>query len=416
MENEKLVRIRKIAQERKALNMINRHAFHRYGGGLVFLIGMLSGCDSKLPVAETPPPPVTVSQPISKDVIDEDDYEGRIAAVDTQKVEARVTGYLDKVNFKDGQMVKPKELLFEIDPKPYKATLDAAEAQVAAADAALNLALKEYARARSLQRSNAASAEEVDVWIGKQGVAKAEKLKALAEVEKAKLELGFTKIFSPIEGRISRTKITAGNLVNPSGDTVLTTIVTVDPMYVYFDVDERALQRYKHDFRKGNESALAPSVKELKIPVQVGLEGETGYPHTGVIDFAENQVNASTGTIQVRGVIPNPKGVLDAGMRARVRVPVSEPHKSLLITERAVGTDQGRKFVYVVNDQKTAERRDVVLGRTSGGLQIVQEGLKPEDWVVVNGIQRIRDGAKVEPNRKPMPGATAESSNEKNKG
>src|SRR5262249_22202063 len=195
-----------------------------------------------------------------------------------------------------------------------------------------------------------------------------------------------------------------------------TTIVSVDPMYVYFDVDERALLRYRRQLRKGqNEGGAEPSVKELKIPVNVALEGEEGHPHKGVIDFADNRVNPSTGTIQVRGVLPNTTRILDAGMRARVRVPVSDPRKSLMVIERAVGTDQGRKFVYVVNDQNVVERRDVKLDRLSEGLQVVREGVKPEDWVIVNGIQRVRDGAKVEPKRIPMPGAPAEPTNQKTK-
>jgi RND family efflux transporter MFP subunit len=358
-----------------------------------------------------------VSQPLFREVIDYDDYEGRIAAVQTEEVRARVRGHLDKVNFQDGQIVKEGDLLFEIDPRPYQAGVDAAEAKKAAADASLELANKEHARTQSLVRTGAASREELDVWIGKQGVAKAERLKALADVEQAKLDLGFTKIAAKTNGKTSRTQVTVGNLVNAGGgETLLTTITSVDPMYVYFDVDERALLRYKQHFRKGpGEGGAEPSVKDLKIPVYVGLEGEAGYPHKGVIDFADNRVNPSTGTIQVRGVLPNTKRILDSGMRARVRIPVSDPHKSLMITERAVGTDQGRKFVYVVNDQNVAERRDVQLGRLSDGLQVVPEGLKPEDLVVVNGIQRVRDGAKVEPKRIPMPGAPAEQANQKTK-
>jgi RND family efflux transporter MFP subunit len=368
-------------------------------------------------VAETPPPPVSVSQPLVRDVIDQDDYEGRIAAVESVEVRARVRGHLVKVNFHDGQMVKQDDLLFEIDDRPYKATVDAAEAEKAGADASLELAKKEYTRAVSLLRANAASREEVDVWTGKQAVAKAGQLKAQAAVERAKLDLDFTKIVAPIHGKTSRTQVTVGNLVNAgNGETLLTTIASVDPMYVYFDVDERALLRYRRHFRKGqNEDGAEPSVKDLKIPVNVALEGEEGYPHKGVLDFADNRVNPGTGTIQVRGTLPNPKRILDGGMRARVRVPVSDPNKSLMITERAIGTDQGRKFIYVVNDQNVVERRDVVLGRLSDGLQVVQKGVKPEEWVIVNGIQRVRDGAKVEPKRVPMPGTTPESANQGSK-
>jgi RND family efflux transporter MFP subunit len=359
-----------------------------------------------------------VSQPLARDVIDHDDYEGRIAAVLTDEVRTRARGYLIKVNFQDGYMVKEGDLLFEIDPKPYQASLDAAEAQKVAAEAALELAKKEYARTARLVRTDAASREELDVWTAKQAVAKADRLKALAGVEQAKIDLGYTKIVAPFAGKISRTQVSVGNLVNAGGgDMLLTTINSVDPMYVYFDVPERALLRYRKDFRKGkaDEGGTPTSIKELKIPVEVALEGEEGYPHKGMLDFADNRVNPSTGTIEVRGVLPNDKGLLDAGMRARVRIPVSEPHKSLMITERAIGTDQGLKFVYIVTDEKVVERRDVKLGRLHDGLQVIREGVNPEDWVIVNGIQRVRDGAKVEPKRIAMPGAPAEPTNPKTK-
>jgi RND family efflux transporter MFP subunit len=374
---------------------------------------MLSGCDSTTPVVDTPPPPVSVCQPLVQEVIDYDDYEGRIGAVDVVEVRARVRGHLVKVNFQDGQIVKKKDLLFEIDPRPYKAALDAAEAQKAVADANLELAKKEYARTSGLTRTGAASREELDVWIAKQATASAERLKALASVEEAQLDMDFTKVTAEIGGKISRPLVTVGNLVNAGGgETLLTTIESVDPMYVYFDVDERALRRYRDYFGKHlGEGGYERPVKDLKIPVMVGLEGEEGYPQKGLIDFVENKVNAGTGTIQARGILPDPKRLMDTGMRARVRVPVGDPHKSLLITERAVGTDQGLKFVYVVQDEKV-QRRYVKLGRVRDGLQVVLEGLKPEDRVIVNGIQRVRDGIKVESNPVSMPGTPAEPAND----
>ena len=413
--------------------MILRHPTLWHGGGLVLLAGLLCGCSSTLPVAETPPPPVSVSQPVVRDVVDYDDYEGRIAAVDTVEVRARVRGHLVKVNFEDGQMVEAGDPLFEIDPRPYKNSLDAAKALKLAADANLELAKKEHARTDHLARVGAASREDLDVAAAKKETAAAAVKKAVISIEQAQLDLDFTKVVAPLPGKISRTQVSVGNLVNAGGgETLLTTITSVNPMYVYFDVDERALLRYRRLYRKGTApggddsdvpTALAaagggvagslpllgfrPPIKDLNIPVYVGLEGEEGYPHRGLLDFAENQINASTGTIQVRGVLPNARRILDPGMRARVRIPVGDPRKAVLITERAVGSDQGRKFVYVVNAQNVAERRDVVLDRLSEGLQGVREGLSPEDWVVVNGIQRVRDGAKVEPRRIAMPGAPA---------
>jgi multidrug efflux system membrane fusion protein len=374
-------------------------------GGFLALIA-LWGCDSTPPVAETPPPAVSVSQPLAQAITDFDDYEGRIAPVETVEVRARVRGHIVKINFQDGQIVQQGQMLFEIDPRTYQAELDAAKAQLAAADGSLDLATKEYRRASSLLRSRAASQEEVDVWVGKQAVARGEQQKAQAEVERATLNLDFTKVEAPITGKASRALVTIGNLINDAGgETLLTTIVSVDPVYVYFDVDERSLLRYRKQFSKDKGESLPVSIKDLKIPIRVALEGESGFPHPGVIDFADNHVNPATGTIQVRGLVANPSRLFDAGMRARIRVPVSDPHKVLLVTERAVGTDQGRKFVYIVNGQNVVERRDVTLGRLNDGLQVVSEGVKPEDWVIVNGIQRVRDAAQVDPKRVTMPGA-----------
>jgi multidrug efflux system membrane fusion protein len=386
-------------------------------GGVAALAGVLYGCNEPAPVADTPPPPVSVSQPLSHEVIDYDDYLGHIVAIPSVEVRARVRGHLNKVNFQDGQTIKQGALLYEIDPRPYQAELGSAESQKAAAEASYKLARATAERDRRLAGTGAVSRQELDVSVGKESVSKAEVNKAEAAIARVKLDLEYTKITAPITGKIGRTLVDVGNLVNAGGgETLLTTITSVDPMYVFFDVDERALMRYRVHFRKGaTKGGAEPSVKDLKIPVNVGLEGEQGYPHTGVIDFTDNKVNSSTGTIQVRGVLNNDKRILDAGMLARVRVPVSDPHKALMITERAVGTDQSRKFVYVVNDQNTAERRDVKLDRLSDGLQAIGAGLKPEDWVVVNGIQRVRDGAKVEPKRIPMPGAPAEATNEKTK-
>jgi multidrug efflux pump subunit AcrA (membrane-fusion protein) len=436
--------------------MITRNPYFWLTGGLVVLTGVLAGCNTAPPVAELPPPPVSVSQPLVQDIIDSADYEGRIVAVETLEVRARVRGYMLKVNFKDGQIVKEGEPLFEIDPETYQNALEAANAQMAGAEAARQFAKAEYARILQLFRKNSASREELDLAIAKQATSNADVLKAQAAVDQAQKDLNDTKIAAKIAGKISRPQVTRGNLVNAGGgETLLTTITSVDPIYVYFDVDERAFLGYKEHFRKRtkmtpdqilhaatqvvNACALAAevlsrqsiavgpvpsllgmaesavtaesadlSVRDLNIPVHVGLEGETGYPHKGVIDFADNHVNPSTGTIQVRGVLPNPQGLLESGMRARVEVPITDPHKALLITERAIGTDQGLKFVYIVTDKNVAERRDVKLGRIHDGLQVILDGLKPEDWIIVNGIQRVRDGAKVEPRQVPMPGAVAQ--------
>jgi RND family efflux transporter MFP subunit len=372
--------------------------------GILSLVIAPTGCERGGPsVAELPPQVVTVSQPVERMVKDQDDYEGRIAAVKTVEVRARVRGQLNKIFFKDGQLVKTGDPLFEIDPRPYQAALDAANAQKSAADAAYELARIEYNRTSTLVRTNAAVREELDMRRARQSISEADRLKAKADVEKAQLDLGFCNIVAPIVGRISRPLLTEGNLVNSGGESLLTTIVTTNPMYVYFDVDERALIRYRQDYAKGNPQG-EESIKELKIPVFVAIEEDANYSRIGTLDFVENRVNRSTGTIQVRGILENSDRLLDDGMRARVRIPVSDPYKVLLINERAIGTDQGIKFVYVVNADNVVERRDVRPDRSFDGLVAIKGGLKAKEWVIVNGIQRVREGSKVEPKQAPMPG------------
>ncbi len=392
--------------------MTRQQRYLRSGGGFFVLATMLLGCNNSPPVAETPPPPVTVSQPVLKEITDYGDYEGRIAAVEFVEVRARVRGELVKVCFKQGQTVEEGDPLFEIDPKPYQTALDAAKAQKASADASLELAKKEYARIAGLVRSNAASREELDVWSAKQLTARADQMKAEAEVTRANLDLNYCKVDAPIDGRTSKPNVTEGNLVNAGGgETLLTTITSVDPMYVEFDVDERALLHYREVYKaklKVKEGAPEPAVKDLKIPVSVGLEGEKGYPHQGMLVFSDNRVNPSTGTILVRGELPNKDRKLSDGMRARVRVLIGDPHKVLMITERAIGNDQGRKFVYIVNDKNETVRREVTLGKVADGMQIILDGLTPEDQVIVNGIQRVREGVKVDPKKPETPSAAAE--------
>jgi RND family efflux transporter MFP subunit len=385
--------------------MSNWHPTLRRIGAAVALAGILSGCNSAEPaVAETPPPPVTVSQPVSREVVDYDDYDGRIAAMETVEVRARVRGYIVKINFEDGQAVKKDDPLFEIDPRPYEAALNVAKAQVTPAEAKKTQTQADVKRNEPLVSSGAITRAEFDKLRADADMAAAAVKANEANVVSAQLDLDFTKIVAPVNGKVSRAQVTVGNLVSGGGDILLTTITSLDPMYVYFDVDERSLLRYKNVYRKQDQAEEA-TVKELKIPVNVALEGEEGYPHHGVLDFADNRVNPSTGTIQVRGVLPNPKRMLESGMRARVRVPAGDAHNAVLVTERAVGNDQGRKFLYVVNDQDVVERRDVKLDRLVGGMQVVAEGIKTTDWVIVNGIQRVRDAMKVAPKRSPMPGA-----------
>jgi RND family efflux transporter MFP subunit len=367
---------------------------------------MLAGCGEETPpLAPSEPPVVTVSQPIEKEITDYDQYTGRIEAAETVDVRARVRGELIGIHFKDGAIVKEGDLLFEIDPRTYKAAMDVAKAKKANAQANLKLAETEYNRSYDLYQSRAVSAREVDVWGAKKGVALAEVSQADAEIEKARLDLEFTKIKAPITGRISRAQVTKGNLVNAGGgDTLLTTIVSVDPMYVYFDVDERSLELFRE--RRAKEVGPQGKDKPPVIPVFMGLVTDVDrFPYEGTIDFAENKLNPATGTIRVRGVFPNKDGRLTPGQFARVRLPVGEKYKGLLVTDQAIGIDQGQKYLLVVDNQNKAEYRPVTPGRLDGDLRIFPPGagLKPGEWVIVNGVQRVRPGVEVKPERVPMP-------------
>jgi RND family efflux transporter MFP subunit len=373
----------------------------------VGIAAALSGCGgADVKVAELPPPPVTVSRPIVREVVDYDEYEGRIQAQERVEIRARVRGYLTKVDFKDGQLVKKGDLLFEIDPRPYQAALEAAEAERGVKDAAHKLTKVELGRAVQLVAKKAMSQSELDTWTAKENAAIAEIKKADANIEQAKLDLNFTRITAPISGRCSRRMVDVGNLVQAgAGDEPLTTLVSVDPLYVTVDVDERALLNYRRNSVRDKKLTDDASIVDAKIPLYVGVEGEKGFPHKGYIDFVDNKVNPSTGTIVVRGVIRNESNFLADGMRAKVRVASEDPHQALLVTERAIGNDKGLKYVYVVNADNVVLRRDVELDRVVDGLQAVRSGLQPDDWVVVNGIQRVRDGLKVQPTQVPMPGS-----------
>jgi multidrug efflux system membrane fusion protein len=370
----------------------------------VVLASQLAGSGDPPPTADAPP--VTVSQPVARKVTDYDEYQGRITAAPKVDVRARVRGYLTAVHFQGGQMVQQGHLLYELDPRPYRVALDAAEAQARAAEAVLGLAQAEYERARLLLSRGAASRDELDVWTARQGTARADVQKARAAVEQARLDLGFTRISAPISGKIGPTQVDVGNLVQADGETPLTTLVAVDPIYVHFHVDERALLGFRQAYHKdGKDGGPRPSLKELKVPIDVALEGERGETHRGVIASTDNHFNLATGTIEVHGLLSNADHFFEDGMRARVRVPAGGSSSALLVSERAVGTDQGRRFVYAVNGQNVVERRQVTAGRRVDGLLVIRDGLQADDWVIVNGIQQVRAGMKVQPQRAAMPGA-----------
>jgi multidrug efflux system membrane fusion protein len=368
--------------------------------GSVAAVGLMAaGCNKSNQSMAPPAPAVTATQPVQREVIEWDEFPGRLDAVDAVEVRARVSGYLQSIHFKEGAEVKKGDLLFVIDPRQYQAELDRAEADLRQAETRFELASNDLARAERLLKSKAISEEEADSRNKAKREAEAAIQSAQASVENAKLNVEYTHITAPIDGRISRKMITEGNLVNGNQgqSTLLTTIVSLDPIYCYFDAPEPSVLKYQQLAKEGKGGNL----RDGRVPCEVELANETGFPHKGVLDFVDNRVDPGTGTLRVRGILPNPgpDRVLQPGYFARVRVPGSAKYLALMIPDQAVGTDQGQKFIYVVNDQDAVEYRTVKLGPLIEGLRVVREGLKPKDWVVINGLMAIRPGAKVKPER-----------------
>jgi multidrug efflux system membrane fusion protein len=350
-----------------------------------------------------PPPAVTVSYPLEREVTDHGNFTGRTAAVESVKVRARVWGYLHKINFTEGALVNKDDVLFEIDPTTYQTAVDQAKARLALAEAQLAQNTTEAERNASLRARGGVSQEDFERAMTARTTAAASVDSARADLKRAQIDLEFTKVRAPVSGVVSRALVTVGNLVQSGemGGTVLTTVVSVDPMYAYFDVDDLTFQQVKDLVPAGKYKYKA--APEALPPVLLGLAGEKGYPHRGVIDFVDNQVDPGTGTLRVRGVFPNKDGALTPGLFARVRVPLGKTHPALLVCDRAVDTDQGRKVLYVVNADSVAEKRDVRLGKLHDGLREIESGLRRGERVIVDGLQRVRAGAPVEPKLAEMP-------------
>jgi RND family efflux transporter MFP subunit len=376
----------------------------RIGSTLVLGLCLgLMGCAR--PPSEAPaaaPIQITVSYPVERDITDYADFTARVAAVESVEVRAHVWGYLDKVNFKEGALVKKGDVLFELDPRPYQALLNQAKAKVAQDEAQLTYDEAEYQRNLRLAATGAASRSDLDKAAAAQGVDIANVAADKAVVAARQLDLEYTKVTAPVSGRVSRYVVTVGNLIqsgDQSGGTLLTTIVSVDPMYAYFDVDERTVQRVTQLVREGR----AESDPATEWPVSLGLATEEGFPHEGTINFVDNQVNPKTGTLRVRGVFPNKDQALSPGFFARVRVPVGQSHKALLVTDRALDNDQGQKILFVVNDKNEVISRPVRQGQMLDGLRAIEDGLKPGERVIVNGLQLVRPGVTVQPKLVDMP-------------
>jgi multidrug efflux system membrane fusion protein len=315
--------------------------------------------------------------------------------VDTVEVRPRVSGYIDRVLFREGQTVKRDEVLAVIDPRPYQADYDRAKAGLVLAKSQRELANLEAERVQKLKDSGAVSQEELDERLSALHQQEANVAAAQAALDSAALNLSFTSVRAPINGRVSRAEVTRGNLVTGgnNGGTLLTTIVSVDPIYVYFEGDENAYLRYQALARAGER----PSSRDAANPVRIGLANEEGFPHEGHMDFVDNQLDVRTGTIRGRAVLDNKDGQFTPGLFARVQLLGSKEYDALLIEDRAVGTDQNQTYVFVLGPDNKIDYRPVQLGRAMEGLRIVRKGLKPGDVVVVNGLQRVRPGVQVTP-------------------
>jgi membrane fusion protein, multidrug efflux system len=374
-----------------------------FGVCVAFLGVLLTGGMARR-AGDPPVPVVPVGKPALRQVIDHADFTGRTAAAQSVEVRARVTGYLVKAPFKEGSEIKAGDVLFEIDPRPYQAQYDNALAQVELHKASLKLAKLNNKRILEISRTpGAVSQQELDQ--NRAAVEEAEvRLKASqATLDIHKLNLDFTRVRSPINGKVSRCHLTPGNLVTQD-QTLLTTIVSLEPMYVYFNMEERILLPIHRAINEGKVKGEADGVK----PIHMGLQGEDGHPHEGTINFINNRIDTDTGGIEVRGVFANPRpaggvALLLPGMFVRVRLPIGSPYTSLVLPDRAVVMDKGEAFVFVVTAKNTLERRPVQLGpQQDGGLRVVRSGVTAEDLVVLNASPGLKAGQAVQPKRTPV--------------
>jgi membrane fusion protein, multidrug efflux system len=365
----------------------------------------LSGCQrgkASAGAAAPPAPDVSVATVKPTPVHEWDEFNGRVSAIGTVEIRPRVSGYVQHVAYSEGDEVKQGDILFVIDPRPYQDALDSATAQLAHARATAQLAQLQYTRAQALMLSSAISHEEFEAHRGEYETGNADVQAAQAAVATARLNLSFTEVHAPISGRAGRAMLTPGNLAQ-ADQTLLTTLVSQDPVYVYFDCDEQSYLRYNALMRQQGHAAQGS-------PVRVGLANETGFPHQGAVDFLDNQVDPATGTLRARAILPNPARLFTPGLFARVELDGRGQFKALLINDRAVLTDQDRKYVYVLGPNDTAVRRDVQLGRVADGLRVVESGLTEGDKIIVDGTQKIFfAGAPVKPREVAMDSALSDA-------
>ena len=378
----------------------------------VILALVLTGCGASNTYVEPPPPPVTVATPVIQDVTDYLEFTGSTVAFDKAEVRARVAGVLESLHFTPGSTVEQGDLLFVIDPRQYEAELQEAEAELASARAEEKLARTELARAKELYKENAGPESDIVKWQARLGTARAAILLAEARIQSAELNVEYTQVAAPISGRVGREQVDLGNLVGNGEATLLTEVTRYDPMYVYFNINERDLLHvrkvYKEKIQRDGLDTTSVYIHEAQWPVYIGLANEEGYPHEGVLEFAESAVDTETGTMELRGIFEN-KGQRPAllpGLFARIRVPVDQRPDLLLVTERAVAQDQGGTYLLVVNSENKVEQRIVTTGQRIDGLAVIEEGLLKDDRVIVEGVQRARPGRMVAPQPVDMSGLT----------
>jgi RND family efflux transporter MFP subunit len=365
---------------------------------------LAAGCDSpgatpqQQQKAAAALPSVTVSTPLRREIVEWDEYTGRFDSIETVEIRARVSGYLNEVHFKDGQTVKQGDLLFVIDPRPFERTLDQAQAELEQANTRVKNASLDVTRGQPLLERRIISEKSFDDRENLVREAQAQVKVAEAKVKTAELDLSFTRITAPLSGRISRNMASVGNWISAGGTantTLLTTIVSQDPIHIYFDVSENNYIKYKRLAERGEGAGAA----DVGATVEIALPDERGYPHKGKLDFLDNRLDQGTGTLRARAVVSNKSGLFSPGLFARVRVTGSAPYAAVLLPDEAIGSDQTNKFVYAVDAEGAVARKAVKLGPLYEGMRVVREGLQPDDWVVTKGLQRARPGIKVAPNR-----------------
>jgi len=369
----------------------------RFGLAAVVAVALVLASSERACAQAAPmPPAVTVSAPLQTEIVEWEEFSGQFAAVDFIEVRARVSGYLTEIHFQDGQIVNKGDLLFVIDPRPYEATLAAAQAQLSQASAQVDLAQRQLDRSAELRKKDFEAASSYDERLSQFKVATAQVESAKAAIRLAQLNVEFTHIAAPVAGRISRHLVSIGNLVNGgegSTSTLLTTIVSLDPIYFNFDMNEADYLAYQRTAAKG----IMKSTRDQTVPVALHLIDEHGWPHTGTLNFVDNQIDRSSGTIRVRAEFPNADFFLTPGAFGRIRIPGSEPYQAILVPDAAVITDQSRKVVFTIKDDGTVVPKVIRPGPIYGNLRIVRSGLDPADRIIIDGLVRARPGAKVSP-------------------